>query len=64
MVEDKWVHAARHMTSIEFHVTLTAIIPGAYPGESKMWQKMLNSLTKTVKNQSLATDISLYLRNG
>jgi len=45
-------------------VTFTAIVPGAYPGKSKMWLKNAHSLTKTVKNQSLATDISLYLRNG
>ena len=41
-------------------VTFTAIVPGAYPGESKMWQKNAHSLHETVENQSLATDISLY----
>jgi len=33
-VEDRWVHAARRLTSIEFsfefdHVTFTAMVPGA-----------------------------------
>ena len=45
-------------------VTFTAIVPGAYPGESKMWLKNAHSLTSTAENQSLATDIPLYLRNG
>ena len=40
MVEDRWVHAARRLTSIEYslsiHVTFTAIVTGAYPGEAKM----------------------------
>ena len=47
-------------------VTFTAIVPGEYPGESKMWLKNAHSLTSTVENPSLATDIyrySLYLRN-
>jgi len=40
-VEDRWVHAAKCLTSIEssfhpwFHVTFTAIFPGAYPGRPK-----------------------------
>jgi len=40
MVEDRWVHAAMRLTSIEstFHpcddVKFTAILPGAYPGEA------------------------------
>ena len=45
-------------------VTFTAIVPGAYPEESKNVVKNAHSLMKTVKNQSLATDISLYLKNG
>jgi len=44
MVEDRWVHAARRLTSIKFnslsiHVTFTTIVPGAYPGEAKMCKK-------------------------
>jgi len=38
-VEDRWVHAARRLISIEFfsiHVTFTAIVPGAYPGRPKV----------------------------
>jgi len=38
-VEDRWVHAAMRLTSIEssFHpCEFTAIFPGAYPGEAKM----------------------------
>ena len=39
-VEDRWVHAAMRLTSIEsdplsFHVTFTAIVPEAYPGEAQ-----------------------------
>ena len=43
-VEDRWVHAARlwqALNSLSIHVTFTAIVPGAYPGESKMWLKTL-----------------------
>jgi len=42
MVEDRWVYTARCFTSIESssnRVTYTAIFLGAYPGESKMWEK-------------------------
>ena len=43
MVEDRWVYAARRLTSIEFSfdacITFTAIDPGAYPGEAKMCTK-------------------------
>ena len=43
-------------------MTFTAIVSGAYPGESKMimWLKNAHSFHETVENQSLATDISLY----
>ena len=47
------------LNSLSIHVTLTANIPEAYPGESKMWLKNAHSLTSTVENQSLATDIPL-----
>ena len=33
-------------------MTSTAIVPGAYPGESKMWLENAHSLTSTVENQS------------
>ena len=65
MVEDRWVYTARHFTSIESssnRVIFIAIVPGAYPGESKNVVKTLIHFTRTVENQS--TDISLYLRNG
>ena len=52
------------MNSLSIHVTFPAIVPEAYPGESKMWLKNAHSLTSTIENQSLATDIPLYLRNG
>ena len=39
-VEDRWVHAARHLTSmVSIPVTFTAIVPVAYPGEAKMCKK-------------------------
>jgi len=44
MVEGRWVHAARRLTSTEFsftHVTFTAIVPGAYTGEAKMCKNVL-----------------------
>ena len=42
MVEDRWVHAARRLTSIEFSFDpFTAIVPGAYPGEAKMCKNVL-----------------------
>jgi len=40
MVEDRWVHAAKRLTSIEFSFdpcNISAIVPEVYPGESKMW---------------------------
>ena len=68
-IDHRWVYAARpprRFTSIEsssHRVTFTAIVPGAYPGKAKCG-KNAHSLHKTVENQSLATDISLYFRNG
>ena len=44
MVEDRWVHAARRLTSIEFSFDpceFTAIVPGGYPGEAKMCTNVL-----------------------
>jgi len=41
-VEDRWVHVARRLTSIEFSFdpcTFTAIVPGTYTGEAKMCKK-------------------------
>ena len=41
-VEDRLVHAARRLTSIEFSFdpcTFTAIVPGVYPEKSKMCKK-------------------------
>ena len=36
-VEDRWVHAARSLTSIELSFHPCVIIAGASPGETKMW---------------------------
>ena len=65
------VYAAKRFTSIEsssqFRVTFTAIVPGAYPLPSRGKQNVVknaHSLHETVENQSLATDILLYFRNG
>jgi len=41
-VEDRLIHAARRLTSIDclsIHVKFTAIVPGAYTGEAKMCKK-------------------------
>ena len=57
-VEARWVHVARHLTSIEFSFDsckFTAIVPGAYPGESKMWQKTLIRSRKLSKTRRMAT---------
>jgi len=40
------------------HVTFIAIVPWAYPGKAKCGKKTLIHFTRTVENQSLATDIS------
>ena len=41
MVEDRWVYMQRGvlqaLNPISNRVTLIAIVPGVYPGESKMW---------------------------
>jgi len=62
------VYAAMRLISIEssYHpcITFTAIVPGTYSGESKMWFKKRSFTSFTVENESLATDISLYFRNG
>jgi len=44
-VEDRWVHAAMRLTSmnpLSIHVTFTAIVPGAYPGDAKMYLRLLD----------------------
>jgi len=67
-VEDRWVYMLRGvwqaLNSLSIHVTFTAIVPGTYPWESKMWLKKRSFTSFTVENESFATDISLYFRNG
>ena len=48
MVEERWVHAARRLTSIEFSFDpceFTAIVPGVYPGEAKTCKNVLKLRT-------------------
>jgi len=43
-VEDRWVHAAmiwQALNPLCIHVTFTAIVPGAYPGEAKMCLRLI-----------------------
>ena len=50
-VEDRWVHAARRLNPLSIYVTFTAIVPGAYPGEAKIYKKcakMVNFLNLRV----------------
>jgi len=52
------------LNPLSIHVTFTAIVPGTYPGKRKMWLKKRSFTSFTVENESFATDISLYFRNG
>ena len=38
MVENRWVYAAMRFS---VHVTFTAVVPGAYPGEAKMCLRLI-----------------------
>ena len=59
-VEDRWIHAARRLTSIEFSFDpceFTAIVPGAYPGEAKMclrlsWRSQMLAPATTYRRDS------------
>ena len=68
-VEDRWVHAVRRLTSIEFEFSFDPCnicrdCPRGVTRGKQNVVKNAHSLTSTVENQSLATDIPLYLRNG
>jgi len=45
-------------------VTFTAIVPGAYPGESKIWFKKRSFTSQGLLKINHSPPISLYLRNG
>jgi len=47
------------LNSLSIHVTFNAIVPAAYPGESKMWQK--NARSRKLLKTSHSPPISRYI---
>ena len=61
MVEDRWVHAAMRLTSIEsIHVTFTMIVTGAYSGEAKMCNNVLQEGWLSPTERASVSAISLH----
>jgi len=63
-VDDRWVHVQKRLTSIEFSFdpcNIYPIVPGAYPGESKMWLENAHSLTSILLKTSHSPPLYRYI---
>ena len=65
-VEDRWVHAAMRLTSIEsmpiLHVTFTAIAPRVVPREAKMYLRDLGIDIPTHRRGLLASNVCIFIQ--